>query len=143
MSDAVLDTTVVAFENADLLKQGVADSVAQCIRLLEDAVERRVRIRFNQVLLNEYQEHVKRPGNDVIEAFFQLLDSASAVRVKRNALARHLHQRAFEHRWPRHDEHLLAAAIDGEDPSIYVTDQRLARCAAGILRAFRIRVHQV
>jgi hypothetical protein len=143
MNDAVFDTTVVAFANADIAKIKPATSQQRRFTLLKYAVAGNLRIRYNGKLLTEYEQHVRLRRNDVIELFFALLDSTSAVRVYKNTLSRQDHGLAVAHRWPRHDEHLLAAALNGHRPCIYVTEARLSDCAPGVHRIFRIHVHLV
>jgi hypothetical protein len=143
MSDAVFDTSVVAYANSDIVNRKLGGALDQRLILLEGAATRKVRIRYNDKLILEYAQHVRRCRNDVIELFFAVLDSAAAVRAPRNTLSRQHHQLADALRWPCHDEHLLAAAIGGDSPSIYVTEEQLARPAAEVFRIFRIHVHLV
>ena len=42
-----------------------------------------------------------------------------------------------------HDQHLLAAALDGVDPVIFVTERCLARCAGKVLSHFRIHIEHL
>lgn len=140
MSDAVFDTSVVAIANKDIARRKLGNSIDQKLCLLERAVGGQIRIRYNWKLLTEYKQIVTDQRNDVIESFFQILDSMLAVRVARSTLSRQHFQRAIAQRWPRHDQHLLAAALDGDRTCLYVTEVRLAKCAAGIYRVFRIRV---
>jgi hypothetical protein len=144
MSDAVFDTSVVAYANvAAGVRKHNWESLGRRSALLQSAVSRRVRVRYNPKLLIEYTQHVKRGRNDLIEAFFAILDSPSAIAVRSNNLTRQKHQLATGEGWPSHDEHLLAAAIEGDRPTIYVTEVDLGVCAAGIHRVFRIHVRLV
>jgi|SRR6266571_2677589 len=143
MSDAVLDTTVVAFANSDIAARRSGNSLDRRLRILQDVVGRRMQIRYNPKLLTEYQQHITERRNDVIELFFAVLDSSAAIRVGRNTLSRQHFERATGERWPAHDQHLLAAAMGGDRPQIYVTERRLSDLASGIHRKFRIRVRLV
>jgi hypothetical protein len=141
--DSVFDTTVVALSNKNIADRKKGNAFDRRLRLLEAATGGRVRIRYNSKLLTEYVDHVREHRNDVVDLFFEVLDSSRAIRVGRNTLSRQDHRRAVEQRWPNHDQHLLAAALGGNHPSIYVTEELLANCASGIHRVFRIRIHLV
>ena len=143
MSDAVFDATVVSFANSTLAGRRPGTSAERRFNLLNGAVRGRMRIRYNSKLLTEYTQHVRESRNDVIHIFFGLLDSQRAIRVPKNTLSRQDYQRAAAERWPHHDQHLLAAALGGDRPCVYVTEAQLANCAAGIQRIFRVRVHLV
>ena|ERR1700722_15011307 len=143
MSDAVFDATVVSFANSTIAGRKPGTSAERRFNLLQGAVRGRMRIRYNSRLLTEYTDHVRERRNDAIRVFFDLLDSASAVRVSTNNLSRQNFARATEVRWPRHDQHLLAAALGGERSSVYVTEVRLSNCGAGIRRVFSVSVHLV
>jgi hypothetical protein len=143
MSDAVFDATVVTLANSELTARRPGNALDRRLRLLESALHGRLRVRYNGRLLYEYTQHVRERRNDVVDLFFTVLDSPTAVRVARSTLSRQHHGLATGQRWPDHDQHLLAAALGGERPQIYVTESRLANCACGIHRIFRIRVTRV
>lgn len=143
MNDAVFDTTVVAFANSDIAARRAGNVLDNRLGLLEKALNGRLHIRYNGKLLGEYVAHVSERRNDVIELFFALLDSGRTTLVRKNTLSRQNYRIARDERWPTHDQHLLAAALDGENPEIYVTEAILANCDAGIYRVFRIHVRQV
>jgi hypothetical protein len=60
-----------------------------------------------------------------------------------NTLPRHLHAKMRDANWPSHDQHLLAAAVDGMDPTVYVTESRHVRSAKAVRRHFGIRIVEV
>jgi hypothetical protein len=143
MSDAIFDATVVSFANSTLAGRRPGTSAERRFNLLDGAAKGRVRIRYNTKLLTEYVDHIRERRNDAIRVFFDLLDSGGAIRVQKSTLSRQDWQRARAQRWPRHDQHLLAAAVDGDRPSLYVTERRLANCSAGIQRIFGVYVRLV
>jgi len=143
MHDAVIDTTVVAFANCDIAARKEGNSLDKRLEVLETAVNGGIRIRYNDKLITEYADHVRDHINDVIAMFFALLDSAAAIRAKKSTLSRQHYERAVRVRWPTHDQHLLAAAIGGHRPVVYVTEPLLSNCAAGIHRIFKIHVYRV
>lgn len=143
MNDGVLDTTVVACANCAIEARRQGNSLDRRAALLESCVSGLLRVRYNKVLLQEYEDHVHKYRNDLIETFFALLDSASSVFVSRSTLSRQNYDRALRCCWPSHDQHLLAAAMDGVRPYIYVTEDALSRCAKKIHREFGIRVGKV
>jgi len=142
MPDYVVDATAVGFANGDIAGRRPGNVLDRRLRLLESIVNGTHRLRYNNRLLAEYIQLIQLHRNDVIEAFFEVLDdSTRAVLVRRNSLSRQQHARARSQcRWPDHDQHLLAAAIGGDDPTIALTEQRLNQCAAAILAHFDIEV---
>ena len=97
-------------------------------------------MRYNAKLLEEYRPFIAVLRNDVIEVFLRVL-ADRGVLVRRNTLTRQDYAAARQTcRWPSHDQHLLAAALNGDDPTIFVTEARLAECAAGILAHFAIHI---
>lgn len=141
MDDKVIDTTVVAFAN-DPINDHTSDQVTRCLPVIQEIVNGSFRCRFNTTLINEYEKLTRTQRNDVIEVFIIILDSPGAIRG-RNSLRHHENARAQDMMWPRHDRHLLAAAIDGVNPSIVVTENRLAQLHAKAKRVFGVSVQQV
>src|SRR5687767_5021777 len=114
MPDCVIDATVVAFRNEG------EDACKANWRLVVNAIDLVVcgdrRVRYNAKLLDEYARIVNDFRDDIVEAFFQILDSDRAVKVNTNKLRRHhFVSIVLNCRWPSHDQHLIAAAIGGED----------------------------
>jgi hypothetical protein len=145
MPDCVVDASVVGFANGDIAGRRPGNVLDRRLVVLEEVVHGARRLRYNARLLSEYQQLIKRYRNDVIEALFSVLDDAQrSVRVRRNSLSRRDHEKARRAcRWPSHDQHLLAAALEGHDPSIVVTEQRLAQCATAILANFEVHIEFV
>ena len=101
------------------------------------------RLRYNTKLRCEYEQVVRQYRNDAIELFFAVL-ADSALFVPRNNLSRQDYATARDRcRWPGHDQHLLAAALGGDDPTIFVTEECHARCAPCILARFGTRVERL
>jgi hypothetical protein len=143
MRDGVLDTTVVARANCDLGTRKRGNALDSRARLLESCLQGILRIRYNPKLLKEYTDHVCKYRNDLIEAFFAILDSPRAFFVKRNALTRQNYDLACKCRWPSHDQHLIAAALGGICPCIFVTEAALHQCAEKVNQVFGVRVELV
>ena len=144
MPDCVLDATVVAYANGNLTGRRHGNILDRRLVIIEMVGSGDLRLRYNSKLLGEYEQLIKDRRNDVIEVFFAVLDSERAVRVRRNALSRQNHVKATTKcRWPVHDQHLIAAAIDGDEPSLFVTEKCLADCAAKIWAHFAVRVERV
>lgn len=145
MPDCVVDATVIAFANGDIAARKPGNVLDRRLAIIEQVARGANRLRYNRRLLHEYQEHVREFRNDLIEAFFQILDTPSlSILVNKSSLARQCYATATKKcRWPKHDQHLLAAAMDGLDPSIFVTEDALYQCATEILRHFRIHVVQL
>jgi hypothetical protein len=144
MIDAVLDTTVVAIGNKDIAGRKAGNSFDRVLAVLEKILDGTVLVRYNNKLRVEYTEHVRERRNDFIENFFSILDSSQAIFVRKNSLSRQEYALAVvADRWPSHDQHLIAAAIGGENPTIYVTEHALDVCGARIYRDFDIHVVKV
>jgi len=141
MPDYVLDATVVAPPNRDIVARRLGNAVDRRLAVIQQVVAGARRLRYNTKLLGEYQRLTQNSRDDVIVLFFIILDSARSVFVGRNTLSRQNYSTAVDRcRWPGHDQHLLAAALDGDDSTIVVTESRLAQCATRILRYFHVHV---
>jgi hypothetical protein len=141
MDDAVIDVTVVAFANGPISARP-GGALARCLPVIRRILDGRWRCRYNAKLLQQYEDHVKTRRNDIIDSFFELLDSERAV-PGRNNLRHHEYAMARKIRWPTHDHYLLAAAIDGINPSIVVTEPTLAQLGAQARREFGVAIVQV
>jgi hypothetical protein len=106
---------------------------------LEEALSGHTVPRYNKKLLKEYENHLVTHRNDVITAFLVLL-ADKGVFVPKSTLPRQVYARAQSIRWPTHDQHLLAAAIDEEGTRILVTETALANCARAAKREFGVVV---
>jgi hypothetical protein len=143
MPDCVVDATVIYKANGDIAGRRSGNLLDKRLAVIQQIGSGLRRLRYNPKLLTEYRRVVREPRNDVIELFFTIL-SEQAVFVKRNKLPQHSYAKAVERCcWPSHDQHLLAAAIDGVDPSIFVTEERHVNCAACILKAFAVHLENL
>ena len=141
MPDCVLDASVVYMANGDIAKRKPGNVLDRRLVAIEEVVSGAMRLRYNRRLLGEYQRLIQEFRNDVIELFFAVLDSDRCILVKRSTLSRqHFATCKRVCRWPSHDQHLLAAALGGDEPWIFVTEAHLAQCAAQILASFAIHV---
>jgi hypothetical protein len=94
---------------------------------------------YNSALLLEYRQHITTHRNDVIEAFVaQLADRG--LKGKKSRLSRQDYARSREAKWPSHDQHLLAAALESAGATIFVTEKVLVNCAGSVRRIFGVRV---
>jgi hypothetical protein len=145
MPDSVFDATAVKFANGDIGGRQPGNVFDRRLAAIEEIVSGARRLRYNPKLLREYTQLVREHRNDVIEALFSILDDAQqSVRVNRNQLSRQDYAKARDAcRWPSHDQHLLAAAVGGDNPTVFVTEQRHAQCAAAIHRHFEIRIEDL
>src|SRR6266511_2115767 len=143
MSDCVFDTSFVATANGSLTGEKKGTLLHRRLTEIRKVVDRENRVRYNPKLLTEYMTVVKKRRNDVVDQFFELLDSDRAVRLKTNTLRHADKTKANDCRWPTHDQHVLAAAIGGTEVSIHVTENALGACAAAIKRVFGFKVNHV
>lgn len=136
------DTTVVAYANGDLVGRRAGNVLDRRLRRLEEFLSGARVALYNAKLLNEYGQHVARCRNDVIEAFLTRL-ADHGKKTKRSTLSRQDHGCSKGAGWPSHDQHLLAAALEGTGATILVTEDVLARCAAAVRKQFGITVVKV
>jgi len=139
MPDSILDATVVAFANGNIAARAKGNAFDRRLAAIEQVAYGHRRLRYNQKLLREYQQVIKEYRNDVVDLFFTVLTDRSIL-VRTNTLSRQDYARAKKCRWPSHDQHLLAAAMGGDEPTIFVTESRHAVCAAKILARFGIHI---
>ena len=143
MPDCVLDATVVAMANGNIAGRRPGNAFDRRLRVVEQVVRGTLRLRYNSKLLGEYLPLVQEFRNDVIEVFFTLLVDRGVL-VKRNTLSRQGHAIAVKRcRWPSHDQHLLAAALGGMEPALFVTEMLHDTCGACIYRNLAIRVERL
>lgn len=139
----VYDTSVVAYANGELVGRRAGNVLDRRLRKLEEFIRGVRTAWYNTKLLREYQQKISEHRNDVIEIFLARLGDYGR-RASRNTLTRQHHVVARRVRWPTHDQHLLAAALDaGRDATILVTETNLASCRASVRREFGIYVEQV
>ena len=141
MSDAVVDASVIGMTDEDLLAQGSEDSIRRRVKLIDDCANKKLRLRCNPTLEGEYSRILKDSNKDLHILFLGALESA--FRVTKNKLDRHAYLRSLDAGWPSHDQHLLAAAIGGTRPTIYVTEKKLFSCATKVKREFSISVSSI
>jgi hypothetical protein len=142
MADSVIDTSVVSMANGQIAGRRRGNVLDRRLSAIEDVAYGRRRLRYNPKLLVEYQRIVRAYRNDVIELFFIAL-TERAVFVRRNTLSRQDNAKARKCKWPGHDQHLLAAAVGGIQPTIFVTESHLHACAASVLACFAVHVEHL
>lgn len=143
MPDCIFDATVITMANGEIAARKPGNIFDRRLTAIESAANGNCRIRYNPRLLREYLDHVRDRRNDVIELFFETLEERGLL-VRRNNLSRQDYATATERcQWPAHDQHLLAAALGGDEPSIYVTERRHSDCGPKILNRFGIRIKRL
>jgi hypothetical protein len=140
MRHVVFDATVVRYGNIPM-EARASDSVAnRRLAAVEGfVIERAVVARYNPKLAHEYQPAFDDPQNDVIAAMLIAL-ADTGIFVKSNTLSRPHYARMRDTRWPSHDQHLLAAAVEGKDPLIFTCEDAHGVCAKAVRREFGIAV---
>jgi|HubBroStandDraft_6_1064221.scaffolds.fasta_scaffold00040_2 hypothetical protein len=140
MPDCVIDATVIAMANGDIAGRRTGNALDRRLTVIEQVGRGARRLRYNSKLQREYGRIVQQYRNDAVELFFIVLADRS-VFVARSTLSRQHHATATQKcKWPSHDQHLLAAALDGVDPTIFVTEPFHVQCAASVLAHFKIHV---
>jgi hypothetical protein len=140
MPDCVIDATVIAMANGDIAGRRPGNTLDRRLTVIEQVGRGLRRLRYNTKLQGEYERIVRQYRNDAVELFFIVLADRS-VFVTRNTLSRQDHATATQRcQWPGHDQHLIAAALEGDDPTIFVTEPLHVQCAPKILAHFRIHV---
>jgi hypothetical protein len=143
MTDCVVDATVIHLANGDLVSRQLGTLFDRRLRLLEQVTNGSRRLRYNPKLLGEYERLTREVRNDIVELFFIAL-SEKAFLVKRNTLSRQDYRTANRKcGWPGHDQHLIAAALGGNDPHLVVTERWHIKCAACVLRSFAIHIEDL
>ncbi len=143
MTDCVIDATVVYKANGAITGRRAGNMFDKRLAVIEQVGSGVRRLRYNGKLLKEYEQVMRTPRNDVIELFFAKLTD-TAVLVSRSTLSTpHYDKAVSKCGWPSHDQHLLAAAINGVNPSIVVTEHNHVKCAACILKHFAISIEDL
>ena len=142
MIDSVVDASLLGLANGNLDGRRPGNALDKRLRVIQQVNSGARRLRYNSRLLLEYRNIVKAMRNDLIEAFFLVLDQ-KGVLVATNRLSRQNFEKATACRWPSHDQHLLAAAIGGTRPDLLVTEELLASRKSCIRQSLRVTVHQV
>lgn len=141
MADTVFDASFVAVSRGNLSGRRPGNVLDRRLRKIEEFL-RGARIAwYNDRLLTEYVEHLKGDRNDVIQAF--LIRLADVGKRTRSTLSRPNYVKARTARWPTHDHHVIAAAIEADNCTIFVTETALENCAAAIKRTFSIIVVRI
>lgn len=137
--DTVYDATVVTCANGDLAGRRRGNALDRRLRVLEEFVNGRRVAWYNNKLLQEYENHVVERRNDVIETFLDSL-ADHGRRATSNRLSTSQYASARRMRWPSHDQHLLAAALEATRATIFTTERRLHSCRADVQRVFGVAV---
>jgi hypothetical protein len=145
MAESVFDASFIGYANSSLDDPTPhrREFLRQLLNAITSVISRQSNLRCNQKLLSEYEGHLKVRRNDVIDQFITILDSEETVKLSGSTLRSPHKARANDCRWPSHDQHVLAAAIDGTNVTIHVTERVLGLCAQDIWRKFRIRINYV
>jgi hypothetical protein len=143
MPECVFDTSFVRLANDSLFGEKRGNLLNRRLTPLRQAVAAKSHLRYNRKLLGEYSMQIRERHNDVVEQFFALLDSPQATLVRKNALSRQDNAKARLCRWPVHDQHVLAAAIGGDDVVIHVTEGALGACSKAVKRVFGFQINHV
>jgi hypothetical protein len=140
MRDVVFDANVVRFANGNISGRQTGNALDTRLGVLEDCIHDRTRGRYNPKLWGEYAPAFDDPRNDIVVALIIAL-SDRGVRVPSNTLSRQLYAKMRDARWPSHDQHLLAAAIDGNRTVVYSCERnRHGPCARAVRREFGVGV---
>jgi len=145
MAEAVYDSSFIGYANVSLDDPTAErrEFLRQLVAAIALVVSGQTSLRWNKALRTEYDDIVKVHQNDAVDQFFAILTSENATFVAKNSLRKHENVRAHDCNWPQHDRHLIAAAIDGTNVTIHVTERRLGVCTERMWRILRIRVNYV
>lgn len=143
MADSVFDASFVGKANGPTQAEMEGNFLHRRLTAMRSVTSGARRVRYNSKLLQEYRQIVRVYRNDVIDQFFELLDSPRAVLVARNTLSRQDKAKAVSCRWPSHDQHVLAAARGGTEVIIHVTENALGACSANVRRIFGFQVNHI
>lgn len=142
MPDSVIDATVLAMANGEIAARKPGNALDRRLRAIEEVGSGARRLRYNPRLREEYLRIVQEYRNDAVELFFIVLTDR-AFFVRSNTLSRQKFAASLKCKWPPHDQHLLAAALEGDDVVIFATEQRHCVCGPCIRRTFAIHVEDL
>jgi len=140
--DTVYDTSLIVYSNGDLAGRRRNNVLDRRLSRIEEFLSGSRSAWYNDKLLNEYEAKVHQRRNDVIDAFLTKL-ADTGKRAERSRLSRVNYAKSRAIRWPSHDQHQLAAALEGKRTTIFVTEEALARCAADVKRVFGVTVLRI
>jgi hypothetical protein len=142
MRDTVYDTSFVAYSNGELAGRRANNALDRRLSKIEEFVEGKRIAWYNEKLFREYRDKVRTVRNDVIEMFLIRLADAGK-QAARNRLSTANYAKARKAQWPSHDQHLLAAAIEGTRATIFVTEKALEGCGKAVKREFGFTVVRI
>lgn len=143
MPDCVFDSSFVAKANGPVEAEKAGNFLHRRLDAMRSVTSGERRLRYNPKLLSEYSALIQQSRNDVLDQFLELLDNERTVRLKNSTLRRADKVKANKCRWPTHDQHVLAAAIDGEEVVIHVTETALGVCRAAVRRVFGFSINYI
>jgi hypothetical protein len=143
MPECVFDASFIAYANGPLSNAKAGNLLHRRLCAIRTVTTGRSRVRYNRKLLQEYINHASARRNDVIDQFFELLDSARAICVLRSTLSRIDKVKADTCGWPTHDQLVLAAAVGGQQVTIHATEFAHGMCSKKIKRIFKFSINCV
>ena len=142
MPNVVFDTSFIALSNGDLAGRRKGNVMDRRLHKIERVANGEAIVWYNKRLLYEYETHLLEFRNDIVEIFIHRL-ADSGRRAARSTLSAVNYAKANAARWPAHDQHILAAAIEAVVCEVCVTEEALGNCANGIRRAFGVEVVRI
>lgn len=147
---AAIDTTVLVNANKPLLV--IDDDTSQLpgrYRLLRRIEGKEIVVLLSDSLLQEYIKQIKKPRNDFIKAFFELLSRRDFVQ-NWSPWTRDRRSMARDCEFPIEDDHVLRTALRPkkgkgkgyEKSAIYSEEKRMVDTNDCIYRAFRVHIRR-
>lgn len=139
----VIDTMVLRKANAPLdnrpPKEGRA--FAKRVALLRRIRGGELQVLISSQLMREYREQVLQPRNDVVTAFFALLDDPNRSRPNWAPWSGGRKEQQNKCRFPGEDTHVLRTAhVEDEPSTIFSEESRMLKTDACIHRNFGVHI---
>jgi len=140
----VVDTTVLQKANAAITEPpGRRSKFVRRLELLDQIQAGEITVLFSKRLLTEYQTHVKRPRNDFVKLFFEVLDDPGRAVYNWAKWSGQERDNARRCRFPREDYHVLRTAIRPNATTIVTEEERMLKTDESLYRAFRVHVRDI
>lgn len=141
--ECVIDTTVLQRANISLTSRTAERRrFMRRLRLLNALREGRKTLLVSEKLVAEYDRQIRRPMNDYVKTFFELLVDPQRRLLNWANWPAARREEARKCRYPREDDHVLRTAIRPHATTIFAEEERMTRADECIYRYFRVHIRE-
>ncbi len=141
--ECVIDTTVLQRANIALTSRTVERRrFKRRLVLLNTLREGRKILLLSEQLAVEYHRQIKRPMNDYVKTFFELLVDPQRCVLNWTNWPAARREKARKCRYPREDDHVLRTAIRPHATTIFAEENRMIRADECIHRHFKVHIRE-